>query len=151
MYFDLGRKSKQNRWPDRRTTQEGYTLVELLVVLVIIGLIAALVAPRVLGYLSTAKTETARIQIKNIKDALELYYLDLGKYPTKDEGLVALAAKPADEPAWKGPYLKGADALKDPWGNAYLYSPPADGADANVISLGRDGKVGGDGDDKDLP
>ena len=130
---------------------DGFTLVELLVVLGIIALIAAIVAPRVINYLASAKVETAKIQIKNIQSALELYYLDNGDYPEAEVGLSALSKQPASAPAWNGPYLKGADALLDPWGRKYIYAPPADGNEIVVKSLGQDGAEGGTGLDGDLP
>ena len=129
----------------------GFTLVELLVVLGIIGLVAAVVAPRVLSYLATAKVETAKVQIKNLESALELYYLDIGNYPNNDEGLSALAKAPSAAVAWNGPYLKKADELLDPWGHKYIYLAPAEGRDVVVRSLGRDGKEGGTDVDGDLP
>jgi general secretion pathway protein G len=138
--------------PDKRVVgAEGFTLVELLVVLAIIGLVAALVTPRVLNYLSTAKVETAKIQIKNIQSALELYYIDNGQYPSAEEGLTALAKSPANALAWNGPYLKNADQLKDPWGRAYSYAAPEADTELTVKSLGRDRKAGGDGEDADIP
>ncbi|WP_407529118.1 type II secretion system major pseudopilin GspG [Methylobacterium oryzisoli] len=129
--------------------QAGYSLVELLVVLAIIGMIATLVTPQVLGYLGRAKGETARIQVKNIAQAVELYYLDLGTYPTSQQGLQALV-QPTGA-AWRGPYVRDARGLIDPWGQPYLYrSPGAGGVPYEVYSLGSDGKVGGSGDGADL-
>jgi general secretion pathway protein G len=130
---------------------EGFTLVELLVVLVIIGLLAGLVAPRVLGYLGEAKHDSAAVQIKNIESALELYFIDNGQYPTGAEGLAALSAAPPSSPAWSGPYLKNADTLKDPWGNAFVYALNSDQTSFTVRSLGRDAQEGGEGEDRDLP
>ena len=128
---------------------EGFTLVELLVVLAIIALIAGLAAPQVLRYLGSARSETAATQVRNIESALELFYIDNLRYPTTDEGLSALSAAPAELAGrWNGPYLKNADALKDPWGRPYLYSL-TDGK-VVIMSLGRDGKAEGEGEDKDI-
>ena len=134
----------------RTQATEGFTLVELLVVLAIIGLIAALVAPQVLKYLGSAKVDTTKAQIKNIENALELYYIDIGRYPSTEEGLEALARAPADGSAWNGPYLKKSGIFLDAWGTAYEYKSPADEKPYQIISLGRDRKVGGDGQDADL-
>jgi len=127
---------------------DGFTLVEMLVVLAIIALITALVAPQILRYLGSARADAAQAQIRNISSALELYFIDNGGYPTNEEGLQALAAAPAAAGRWNGPYLKGADKLADPWGNAYAYENS--GTAFVVRSFGRDGKEGGDGLDKDL-
>lgn len=129
--------------------QAGFSLVELLVVLAIIGMIATMVTPQVLGYLGRAKGETARIQVKNIAQAVELYYLDLGTYPTSQQGLQALVQ--ATGPGWRGPYVRDARGLTDPWGQPYLYrSPGASGMPYEVFSLGSDGKAGGTGDETDV-
>ena len=133
---------------DDRRGEQGFTLVEMLVVLAIIALVATLVAPQILRYLGSARADAAQAQIRNISSALELYHIDNGSYPTTEQGLPALAAAPAETPRWNGPYLKGADKLADPWGNRYLYQNEA-GAFV-VRSLGRDGKEGGEGIDKDL-
>jgi general secretion pathway protein G len=130
--------------------EAGFTLVELLVVLAIIGLIAALVAPQVLRYLGAARAETTQAQLKNIGSALELYYLDSGKYPSSDIGLNALVAAPNDGSVWNGPYLKSEAALKDAWGNKFAYEQTGDPVTIVVKSLGRDGKPQGQGLDSDL-
>jgi general secretion pathway protein G len=140
---------------ERLTVQEdhleaAFTLVELLVVLAIIGLIAALVAPQVMRYLSSARVETTQAQLKNIGSALELFYLDGGKYPSTDIGLSALVAAPNDGAVWNGPYLKSDAALKDAWGNKFTYEQSGDPASVLVRSLGRDGKPQGKGLDADL-
>ena len=128
----------------------GFTLVELLVVLAIIGLIAALVAPQVLRYLGGARVETTQAQLKNIASALELYYLDSGRYPSTDVGLDVLVSRPSDGSIWNGPYLKTDSALKDAWGHRVTYEKAADSGSIFVKSLGRDGKEQGQGLDSDL-
>jgi general secretion pathway protein G len=130
--------------------EAGFTLVELLVVLAIIGLIAALVAPQVLRYLGAARVETTQAQLKNIGSALELYYLDSGKYPSSDIGLNALVSAPSDGSVWNGPYLKTDAALKDAWGNKFAYEQSGDPLNIVVKSLGRDGKPQGQDLDSDL-
>jgi general secretion pathway protein G len=130
-----------------RSDEDGFTLVELLVVLGIIALLAAMVAPQVIKYLGSARSETASVQLKNIESALELYYLDTGKYP---EQLAALIEAPAGAADWRGPYLKRAIGLLDPWGKAYNYKIPGEHGSFDLSSLGRDGVVGGEGEDKDL-
>src|SRR5208282_4898829 len=110
----------------RRAAQAGFTLVEMLVVITIIGLIMALVAPRVLNYLGESKAKAAKIQIESLGSALDLFYLDAGRYPTSSEGLTALVQRPGSIPSWNGPYLKGAIVPADPWGNAYIYHGPGE-------------------------
>jgi general secretion pathway protein G len=127
---------------------DGFTLVEMLVVLAIIALITTLVAPQILRYLGSARADAAQAQIRNISSALELYYIDNGGYPVNEDGLQALSVAPVAATGWNGPYMKGTDKLADPWGNPYFYENV--GTAFIVQSLGRDGKEGGDGLDKDL-
>lgn len=145
-------KAKQSYMPrNANQAQEGFSLVELLVVLAIMGLLVGLVAPRVLRYLDGAKVESAKAQVHNIESALELYYIDNGRYPTTEEGLSALEVAPTSAASWNGPYLKGGEALRDPWGHPYAYRGPEKGDGFSVHSLGKDGKEGGNGDDSDIP
>ncbi len=127
--------------PSRDTTG-GFTLVELLVVLVILGLVMGLVGPRVLGYLSSSRERTAHLQIESFNSALDLYFLDNGRYPTNSEGLEALVRRPAAEPHWAGPYLKQANVPADPWGNPYAYHVPGKAGPYAISSAGPDGKGG---------
>jgi general secretion pathway protein G len=137
------------RVADRRRPN-GYTLVELLVVLAILGLLVALAAPRVIKYLGTAKSDTAHIQIEKLGGVLDLYRLEVGRYPTEQEGLESLVERPPQVDAWNGPYLKNRDALTDPWGKQYVYRSPGEHGDYDLYTLGADGKEGGEGEDKDL-
>ena len=129
--------------------EEGFTLVELLVVLLILALLAALVGPRVIGYMASSKVKTAAIQISAYKTALELYHLDVGRYPDSSTGLKALVTAPAGARGWSGPYLDKALA-NDPWGNPYVYQAVPDGASYKLKSLGSDGREGGEGDAADI-
>jgi len=133
-----------------RRRPNGFTLVELLVVLAILGLLVALAAPRVIKYLSSAKTDTARIQIEKLGGVLDLYRLELGRYPSEQEGLVSLVERPPQLDAWNGPYLKNRDALTDPWGRPYGYRSPGEHGEYDLYTLGADGKEGGDGEDQDI-
>ncbi|TSE35683.1 Type II secretion system protein G [Tepidimonas fonticaldi] len=132
-----------------RPRATGFTLVELLVVLVILTLLASLVGPRLLDQLGGAKAKTARVQIAEIEQGLDLYKLDVGRYPSEAEGLRALVERPANVPGWKGPYLKKGLPL-DPWNNAYQYTPVGRHGGPDIYSLGADGKPGGEGDDADI-
>lgn len=130
--------------------KSGVTILEVLVVLSIIALIAAVVGPRLVGYLGRAKSDTAELQIKQLSTALQLFYIDTGRYPAAAEGLPVLLESPPGETTWNGPYLDHEDALLDPWGRDYLYLPPNDGEAFSISSLGRDGVPGGKGEDRDL-
>jgi general secretion pathway protein G len=135
---------------DTETDREaGFTLVELLVVLVILALLAALVGPKVIGYMSSSKVKTAHVQIAAYQTALELYHLDMGRYPQSSDGLGALAKAPSGAAGWAGPYLDKAVA-NDPWGTPYDYSASADGSTYKLRSFGADGKEGGEGDNADI-
>jgi general secretion pathway protein G len=136
----------------RRTggSEDGLTLVEMLVVLGIIALLATLVAPQVIRYLSEARSDTAAAQLKNIESAVELFYLDTGSYPASDSGLEALVNPPANVAGWKGPYLKKREGLVDPWGKPFAYRQPGEHGAFDVFTLGRDGKEGGEDEDKDI-
>ncbi|WP_082407316.1 type II secretion system major pseudopilin GspG [Mesorhizobium sp. 1M-11] len=141
---------RQKRSPDRSGSEAGFTLVELLVVLAIIALIATLAAPQVLKYLGSSRTSASKAQINNLESALELYYLDNGRYPSDEEGLPALVSAPQGAAHWNGPYLKGNAGLQDPWGRAYIYAAKQDGSGVSIKSLGRDGKPEGTGEDQDI-
>ncbi|ARN82211.1 type II secretion system major pseudopilin GspG [Methylocystis bryophila] len=121
----------------------GFTLVEMLVVLGILGLIVGLVGPRVLNYLSESKVKAAQIQMENLASAVDLYYLDNGRYPSTEEGLGALVRRPPSAVAWNGPYLKTNGVPKDPWGHEYLYRTPGQTTPYDIGSLGPEGREGG--------
>lgn len=143
----LGRAQPGKR---RRSNEAGFTLVEMLVVITIIGLIMALVGPRVLGYLSNSKVKAAKIQIESFKSALDLYYLDEGRYPSTAQGLNGLVRTAGNAPTWNGPYLKGGDVPLDPWGHSYVYRSPGQHGTYDIVSLGSDGQQGGSGDAADI-
>ena len=132
----------------------GFTLIEMLVVLVIIGLLAGLIGPRLIGHADEAKVQTAKTQVRMLKGALETMHLDLGRFPTKEEGLALLVTPPTDEKIknkWRGPYLDDPAVPNDPWGNAYQYGTPGPNGQPFVLySFGADGKPGGEGFDADI-
>ena len=133
-----------------KTSHFGFTLLELLVVLVILGLLASLVGPQVLRQLSGSKTKTAALQIKELGTALDLYRLEVGRYPTSSEGLEALIRQPADTRGWNGPYLTKKTLPQDPWGNDYQYRAPGQQGEFDLFSLGADNQQGGTGEDQDV-
>ena len=127
----------------------GFSLIELLIVMIILGLLASLVGPRMFGKLGMAKQKTAKTQIEMLMTALDSYRLDVGKYPLSQDGLEALVNDGGDK--WDGPYLpKGKAVPKDPWDNDYIYQNPGEHGEVDIISLGADGQTGGDGEDADV-
>jgi len=127
----------------------GFTLLELLVVLVILGLLVGVVAPRFFGQVGKSEVKVAKAQIKSLEDALDQYRLDVGRYPTTEQGLAALNAQPTGEARWQGPYLKK-DAPNDPWGNPYQYRSPGEHGELDLYSLGKDSQPGGTGEAADI-
>lgn len=129
--------------------EKGFTLIELLVVIIILGLLSALVAPKFFGKVDKAKQKTAKTQIELFGSALDEFRLDVGRYPTTEEGLNALREKPGNVNNWEGPYLPKAIPL-DPWGFSYQYKSPGEHGAYDLISYGADGAIGGEGNDKDI-
>lgn len=144
------RTGRMARNANPRDRQGGFTLIEMLVVIAIMGLVMALVGPRVLSYLSDSRVKSAKIQIQSLSAALDLFYLDAGRYPTSAEGLEALVHPVSGIAAWNGPYIKGAKVPADPWGNIYLYRAPGERSAYEIRSLGSDGQEGGTGVAADL-
>jgi len=128
---------------------QGFTLIELLIVITIISLLAALVGPKLFGKVSVAKLKAAKAQIELFGTALDALRLDVGRYPTTEEGMKALREKPSDMNAWKGPYLPK-EIPMDPWGKAYVYKAPGEHGDYDLISYGLDGVEGGEGENQDI-
>jgi len=129
---------------------QGFTLIELLVVLVILGLLAGLVGPRVMKYVSSASTDTARQQVELFSSALDMYRLEVGSYPSSSTGLSGLVQQPSGVNRWNGPYLKKTTVPKDPWGNDYQYRFPGEHGPFDVYSLGADNAPGGEGENQDI-
>ena len=134
---------------DRRR-ERGMTLVEVLVVMLIIGLIASFAVPQIMNYVGGARHDAAKVQVRRLSGIVELYSLDVGRYPTTDEGLDALIEAPSNAGRWNGPYVQQSDALIDPWGARYEYRSPGERGAFDIYSLGADGQPGGEGDDADI-
>ncbi len=135
----------------RNRPARGFTLIELLVVLLILGMIAGIAGPQIMNYLGDSKAKAAKLQISEFEGTLDLYKLDVGRYPDGQEGLQALVQAPSTAgDRWRGPYLKKKALPKDPWGNDYLYTAPGKHGSFDIVSLGADGKEGGDGENKDV-
>ena len=130
--------------------EDGYTLTEMLVVIGIICLIAAVLTPSLMGQLGRARSKAAGLQLETMASAVELFHSDVGRYPTQQEGLAALVAEPSAAEGWSGPYIRDAKALNDPWNHPLIYKLGSDGEHFYVQSLGADGKPGGSGIDRDL-
>jgi general secretion pathway protein G len=135
--------------PRKAAIGRGFTLLELLVVMVIIGLLAGYVGPKLFAQIGKSETKITRAQIDALQKALDQYRIDVGRYPASEQGLVALVQPPAGEPKWAGPYLAKA-VPPDPWGRAYLYRSPGEHGEFDLWSLGRDGQPGGEGDSADV-
>jgi general secretion pathway protein G len=128
----------------------GFTLLELMVVLLILALLASIAAPQVMKHLGKAKTQTARIQVDALTASVNFFQMDTGRAPTDQEGLKVLIERPANEPKWDGPYIQKSDSLTDPWGHPYQYKHPGPHRDIEIYSLGSDGKEGGEGEARDI-
>ena len=136
---------------DSSRLARGFTLLELLVVMTIIGLLAGYVGPKFFAHIGKSEVKAARAQIDGLEKALDQFRLDMGRYPETEEGLQALTERPADATArWSGPYLKKAEGLTDPWGRPYQYRVPGRSGPFEVFSLGRDNAAGGVGEDQDV-
>jgi general secretion pathway protein G len=129
----------------RNGGEAGFTLVEMLVVITIIGLIMGLIGPRVLNYLGESKVKAAKIQLQSFSSALDLFYLDAGRFPSTAEGLAVLVQRTPGVAAWNGPYLKGGNVPNDPWSHPYLYRAPGERGPYDIVSYGADGQEGGSG------
>ena len=147
---ETGLTRPQNKAMRSRSRQRGFTLVELLVVLAILGLLVGLVGPQVMKALGGSKTKTARIQIEDLSATLDIYRLELGRYPTTNDGLQALVENTAGASNWNGPYLKKNQVPKDPWGFDYQYQSPGEHGSFDIWSLGADNREGGEGENQDI-
>ncbi len=140
----------RNKLKLRLLKRDGFTLLELLIVMIIIGLLAALIGPKMIGRVGESRQTVAKQQIEGFSSALEMYKLDTTKYPTQEQGLEALVTQPQGVNNWKGSYLKKKFIPKDPWGNNYVYVYPGEHGDYDIVSYGADGNSGGEGEEKDV-
>jgi general secretion pathway protein G len=143
-------RSECRQYSSARTRLRGMTLIEILVVLVLIGVVMGIVGGNFIGQGENAKRKAAKIEIEQIGQTLDLFKLEVGRYPTTQEGFQALISAPAGVSNWNGPYWKKATLPKDPWGNDYKYTSPGQHGAYDIVSLGADGKEGGDGANKDI-
>ena len=134
----------------RRTNSDGFTLIELLIVMVIIGLLAAFIVPKLIGKVATSKQTAAKAQIELFSTALDMYRLDTGKYPSQETGLNALISQSGEVTNWHGPYLSKSVIPKDPWGTDYVYQSPGEHGDYDLLSYGADGTNGGTDEGADI-
>lgn len=144
------KKAQLMNYQYKKKNKGGFTLIELLVVLAILGLLAAMVTPQVMKHLGHAKAQTAKVEIKNLGVALDLYHLDVGSYPTQEQGLKALTEKPAGIDSWNGPYLDKKANLNDPWEQPYIYKCPGQHGEYDLMALGADKREGGTGENEDI-
>lgn len=133
-----------------RKMNRGVSLLEVVIALALIALVAGLTAPKLIQTFGRAKSNAAKVQMQNVKAALQLFYIDVGRYPTESEGLAALTQAPQGIASWQGPYMDGFEGLTDPWGRVFVYRYPGESGSFELISLGRDGYQGGDGEDRDI-
>tara|TARA_B100000315_G_C14535393_1_gene568210 strand:- start:845 stop:1309 length:465 start_codon:yes stop_codon:yes gene_type:complete len=150
MEIKMKKPTMSKTFKQRAKKVSGFTLIELLIVMVIIGLLAAFIAPKLIGRVGESKQTAAKAQIELFSTAIDVYKLDTGKYPTQDSGLSALTAKPDSVKNWKGPYLKKEKVPKDPWSVDYVYKHPGEHGDYDIISYGADENEGGTGENKDI-
>jgi general secretion pathway protein G len=148
--FALRKQPAAAAGPAELAGQAGFTLVELLVVLVILVLLASVIGPRVIGYLGSSRTKTASVQIANLATSLELYHLDMGRYPSSSEGLQSLVIAPHGTAGWNGPYVSKSTVPADPWGRPYRYAYPGKKNTFDIFTYGRDDKEGGSDEDRDV-
>lgn len=141
---------KKIKMNSRKNAELGFTLLEMLVVLGIIAMLAGLVGPQVMKQLGGAKTKTAKVQIEDLSATLDMYHLDMGKYPTTEQGLQALVERPDDAKRWNGPYLSKNKVPQDPWGSDYKFESPGQKGKFDLYTFGADGTEGGDGEDQDV-